>query len=543
MNSNKDVDRRNFLKQTSMTLSGLLLTGGQQISASPSLRPDKKTDKPNILFIITDHYAYYGHFDTANGKFGMPYTESLAKEGIFFKNAYCVQPLCSPARASMMSGVYPSKHGMRWNTGASRSEKFARTEFKPEQKLYSHFLSQAGYRNGYFGKWHCAETKTAADYGFEGWSLPDYGKIYMSDAYKDYCRKRGLGDATALIEHSVNHPKWEGTKQVLHHKSTWRFMNNSGILQGPKEAHEENFVANLAIEKLHEFSKSKQPFSMTVSFWGPHHAYFPSEEYAGKVDPSKIKELANFRDDYAKKPHRHIEHRDHTHEGKNRWRNNWPIWQSILARCYEQMLQIDDAIKDVVETLKKLGLYDNTIIIFCADHGDSVASRGGLWDKSSTYTEEVARVPMFVRFPKKIKEPYISDKLVSNMDTTATILDAAGVEVPEYFDSRSLLELVDNPNQWRDVLVSEHNGKGDKVLERIAIKGNYKYVAALPERDELYDLKNDPNEFVNLVDDKKYQHVKQQMQQELIRHMEENRTYEFEDEDKLLEKLRLAHQS
>ena len=108
--------------------------------------------------------------------------------------------------------------------------------------------------------------------------------------------------------------------------------------------------------------------------------------------------------------------------------------------------------------MKSLGLYDNTIIIYCADHGDSVASRGGLWDKASTFTEEVARVPLFIHFPDRIRDGFVSDQLVSNMDVTATMLDAAGVQVPEYFDSRSLLDLADKSADWPEALICEHNG-------------------------------------------------------------------------------------
>ncbi len=493
--------------------------------------------KPNILFLISDHHAYCGHFDFANLKFGMPYTESLARDGIFFRNAYSVCPLCTPARSSMMSGVYPSRHGLLWNTECGRPGN--QTDFAADQRLYSDYLAEAGYRNGYVGKWHCGATRLPEGFGMEGWSLPHYGKVYMSDRYKEYCRARGLGDATALIERSVHRPQWEGTEQVLHHESPWHFMDTSGILRGPKEGHEENFVSNLAIEKLNEFAESDQPFSLTVSHWGPHNAYLPTGEYAGRINPSDIDELPTFRDTFEGKPHRHIVHRDQKQAGKNRWQGDWSAWQGILARCYEQILQLDDAIKDVVETLKELGLYDNTIIVYCADHGDSVASRGGLWDKASTFTEEVARIPLLVHYPKRIKEGVISGHPVSNMDVTATMLDAAGVEVPEHFDSRSLLELADNVD-WREALICEHNGHDLDIFQRIVIKGDYKYVAAVCDGDELYDLMNDPNEFINLVDSEEHAAAKRELQDILVTHMEAEQ--QRQDGRKLLERVRAGPQ-
>jgi hypothetical protein len=97
------------------------------------------------------------------------------------------------------------------------------------------------------------------DYGMEGWSLPDYGKIYMCDAYRSYADQRQLGEARARIEYNLNHPEWAGQTLTLHHESPWHFMNGSGVLEGPPEAHEEQFVAHRAVEELRELAKGPQP--------------------------------------------------------------------------------------------------------------------------------------------------------------------------------------------------------------------------------------------------------------------------------------------
>ena len=136
-----------------------------------------------------------------------------------------------------MTGVYPSRHGLIWNTGHKDPRNL--NDFRADQRLYSHYLSEAGYRNAYVGKWHCGHEKLPVDYGAEGWSLPGYGLIYMSDAYKQYADERGLGDARAYVEHSLDCADWKGQTIVLHDPCPWTFMNNSGILVGPKEAHEE----------------------------------------------------------------------------------------------------------------------------------------------------------------------------------------------------------------------------------------------------------------------------------------------------------------
>jgi arylsulfatase A-like enzyme len=154
----------------------------------------------------------------------------------------------------------------------------------------------------------------------------------------------------------------------------------------------------------------------------------------------------------------------------------------------------------VLDALDELNLSQNTLVIWCADHGDAVASHGGLWDKGSIFSEEVARVPLALRWPARLRTPKVVDRLVSNMDVTATMLSGAGIEVPSEMDSRNLLPLgEDDEADWPDHLICEHNGHGQNVLQRIAYKGRCKYIAALYDGDELYDLRDDPYEMNNLV--------------------------------------------
>jgi arylsulfatase A-like enzyme len=483
-----------------------------------NIRVTKMDKKPNILFIITDHQAYYRHDRDREFSYKWPNYEAFAEEGARFERAYAVCPLCSPARASMMTGLYPSAHGLRWNTEARHS--LNRWDFRPGQLLYSHYLSQAGYRNTYVGKWHCGHERLPIDFGIEGWSLPDYGRVYMSEAYQQYAAERGLGDARAHIEYNLNHPEWQGQMLVLHDPSPWKFMNGSGVLEGPPEAHEEFFVAHLAVEKLKELSRSSQPFSLVASFWGPHQPYYPTEPFASMVEPTSVPEYPSYRDDLAGRPFRYLSHREFSKSAAT-W-PEWSAWQKILARCYGQGLQTDAAIGQVLEALEELGLAQNTLVIWVADHGDAVASHGGLWDKASTFIEEVARVPLALRWPEGIEGGKRVDQLVSNMDATATMLDAAGVALPQAMHSRSLLPLCRDPSTagWPDHLICEHYGHGLFLPQRMIIQGQYKYVAALFDMDELYDLDSDPYEMNNLIDVPEFAQVRNDLRGRLIDHLE-----------------------
>ena len=475
--------------------------------------------RPNIVFIIADHQAYYGHDRAGEYEYKWENFERFAAEGVRFDRAYSVCPLCSPARSSMMTGVYPSAHGIIMNTEAAAYGNQA--DLDSGQLLYSHYLSQAGYRNGYVGKWHCGRQRLPIDYGIEGWSLPDYGKIYMSDAYRAYADERGFGDARALIEYNVNYPEWRGQEIVLHDPSPWKFMNGSGILAGPPEAHEEQFVAHLACEKLREFAAGDQPFSLVVSLWGPHQPYYPSADYADKVEPYEIPEYPSFRDDLGGRPFRYQFHKEISHRSSQAW-PDWSTWQEILARCYAQGYQTDAAIGTVLDTLDELSLAENTIVIWLADHGDAVASHGGLWDKSSTFIEEVARVPMAIRWPAAIEAGQQTDQLVSNMDATATMLDAAGIDRPGYMHSRSVLPLCQSPDDadWSDELICEHLGHSYLFPQRMILHDRYKYVFSLHDMSELYDLQEDPFEMKNLVHDPQFADVIVNMRGRLIQHLE-----------------------
>ena len=474
--------------------------------------------QPNIVFIIADHQAWYGHDRPGEYDYKWENYERFAAQGVRFERAYSVCPLCSPARSSMMTGEYPSSHGIIMNTEALMYGNQA--DLRPGQRLYSHYLSQAGYRNGYVGKWHCGSERLPFDSGIEGWALPDYGKIYMSDEYKRYAEERGYGDARAQIEYNINYPEWRGQEITLHDPSPWKFMNGSGILAGPPGAHEEQFVAHLACEKLREFAKSEQPFSLVVSLWGPHQPYYPSAEYADRVDPAGIPEYPSFRDDLSGRPLRHLFHREISHRSAQAF-SDWSTWQEILARCYAQGHQTDAAVGEVLDTLDELDLTDDTIVIWLADHGDAVASHGGLWDKSSTFIEEVARVPMAIRWPAAIAPGQTTSAFVSNMDATATMLDAAGNATPDSMHSRSVLPLCqDSGADWDDELVCEHVGHGHHFPQRMLLHDRYKYVFSLHDMNELYDLEADPYEMNNLIHDPGHAAVVSEMRARLTRHMQ-----------------------
>ena len=479
--------------------------------------------KPNILWIITDHVLHYGHNRPGEFEFTRPHLDEFCNQGVTFDRAYSVSPTCTPARSSMMTGQYPSRHGQRWNTLTFPPHN--RNDFASGQRLYSHHLSSAGYRNAYIGKWHCGHQRLPVDYGIEGWSLQGYGAVYMSEEYESYRRELGLGPATAHIENHRLHPGYNGKTAILHSDTdrSWHFMDAFGVLQGPPEAHEVNFVEHLCSKKIRELAAGGQPWSLAASFWGPHHPYFPSEPYASMYAPHSIPEYPSFGEVYRNKPYRHVIHRDSTYLGRaDMW--DWSTWSRALALAYGQARQLDDAVGKLLATLEETGQAENTFVVYCADHGDAAASHSGVWDKSSTCIEEVMRVPLAIRWPAGFQGGKRTEALVSNMDITATILEAAGIQPPAAMQSRSLLPLCKNTTgtAWPDHLVCEHNGHHNDILQRMIVTDRYKYVAALMDGDELYDLLEDPYEINNLINSSEHEGLLRELRARMVEHMKAN---------------------
>lgn len=474
-----------------------------------------ESQKPNILWLIVDHMAFAGHYRQHLPDYHWPHLEALAQQGIWYERAYTTVPVCTPARASLMTGQRPSKHGLRWNPEYNILQNLQ--DFRNGQRLFNHRLAEQSYHTSYIGKWHCGRKKLPSDYGMSGWSMPDYGNVYGCDEYKAYLQTLSLAQPTCKLDHQLFDPTMDGREVLMDPPEPWTYMDGCGVLQGDERAQEQFFVAHRAQQELKTLQNSEEPWCMVASFWGPHHPYIPSESFASKIDPKAIKPYPSFDEDMNSKPFRFGIHRDlrcdfRAHE---RW-PNWSTWQTVMARCYAQGLQTDAAIGQLLAALDATGEADNTLVIVTADHGDAIASHGAGWDKYSTYTEEVGRVPLVMRWPQKINAGERSKRLVSGLDITATLVAAANADSSD-LDGRNLLASKDNPTddeQNEEPLVVEHYGhSGDVAFQRIVYHADWKYVVAWGDEDELYNLADDPYELSCRLHDDSVADILQKMQQ------------------------------
>ena len=485
------------------------------------------SDKMNIIMITNDHQAYYRHGWDGGVVPKCPCFDALAAEGVSFNRMYAVAPLCVPVRTTLVTGLYPHNHKNVTNN----------THAPFNHELIFSALERAGYSSYYFGKWHAGPGK-ATDFGPEGFSREDYGNPYLSPEYKQYLADRNLEMPRRRIEKVfttpdfiIQHPDLvEGNEEYVSDKF-FSGENAVGVSLGPKESHESFFLAEMACQQLETIAGEREqsggePFFMRVDFWGPHHPHFPSQEFVDMYDPADIPVYPSFSDTLENRPQIY---RKETFEPIADPEGNLIIpnplswerdWQLICSRAYAHITQVDAAGGKIIDALKSLGLDENTVVIWTTDHGDALASHGGLWDKGSYMTEEVMRVPLAIRVPGNRCPGSTAEELANTVDIPATILDLAGATMAETIDGRSLVPFIDQPDaRERTALLCETYGIGyGKVHNgKMVVTDTMKYIWNEGMMDELYDLKQDPYEMRNLIDHSRYAETVAELRSKLVR--------------------------
>jgi arylsulfatase A-like enzyme len=433
----------------------------------------------------------------------------LAKESRVYENAYTACPLCSPARASILTGLFPHGHGITCNTeniGCNVSE------LNDSPTLLPRILSANGYSCGFNGKWHLGTSggnsfgsgrKAAlpSDFGYEGMDFPGHGGIGMN--YPQY--KKYLEDNS----YSVNVEIKEEMLPLLY--GSWKEGEEVGV---------PHFITDHTISLMEDFRKRDKPFFMHHNFWGPHQPYYVPEKYLRMYDDVEIPQWKNFEcDENSLGPYCKLR------KLANKNRTNWKAWQELIKHKYAFMTYIDHQVGRMLDYLDSSGLADNTIVIFTADHGDNLGTHGGLLDKGFVHFEDTHRIPLIMREPdKKGSRP---EDLASLLDVYPTILEKAGIEAPEHIHGRSML----SKEAPRDYVVTEFHGLGGATLSMRTIRsGNLKYGWTCCY-EELYDLETDPYEMKNLAENPDYAESLKEMKLKLLNWMNKssdqlNRYYE-----------------
>jgi len=509
-------NRRDFLKSGIAGLAGLSAAGSllSTLQAVPVANAAKKGEnQPNIILFFTDQQRL-----SAIGAYGKtvcktPNIDRLAAEGVRFENAYTACPLCSPARASVMTGQHIHTH----RVGANIGEYGCNNNQLPDSPdLLSRRLQAAGYSCGYTGKWHLGDwphglkgSAMAKDYampstrGFIGQDFSGHGDGgFGYDEYKQYLKKNGF-------EHKVRPHKKDGLT-----------IRRYGILEGPVESTVPYFLANNTISMIDQFIQGRQPFFIWHNNWGPHEPYYVPEKYYNMYKDVKIPQWENY-NWRPQNPHGPDQLKRHPNVDKLQWED----WEESIRHYYAFATLIDEQIGRVLDHMEKKGIADNTIIIFSSDHGETLGSHGGLVDKGWTHYEEMQRIGLIVKNPRKPNENKsgkVRTELASSLDLYPTILDYAKADYgKKKIHGRSLVDLVEGKTtEWRDCVFVEFFGLGSMATNMVTCRWkNIKYGYTCSNKDELYDLEKDPYEMTNLLDDPAYAQTAEMMKRRIYTFM------------------------
>lgn len=438
---------------------------------------------PNILFLCTDQLRYDCTGPSGSGRAQTPHVDRLASQGMWFSHAYTPIPTCCPARQSLLSGLWPDRHGGLWNYDIFLPVRLF------EAPTWTEALHDAGYRMDFIGKWHVHPTRTPLDFGYD---------TYLDvDAYGTWRSEQGLPDYVVPGAH------WFG-----------------GHDPGPTEASRPFWLADQAIQRLETYAISDQPWHLRLDLVEPHIPCCPTQPFLDLYADEALRPWGNFPDPLTGKPY--IQHQMRLSWGLEDY--TWADWQPVVHRYLAMVSQTDAALGRVLDALDRLGLTENTVVIFTSDHGDACGSHGFI-DKHYVLYDEVVRVPLLIRWPDHVAANTRSDAFVVHaLDVASTCCDLAGVPIPDGFQGDSLLPLLqgNTPESWRDAAYSTYNGQQFGLYNQRMIRTyDWKYIWNPTDVDELYDLTNDPSECHNRIADPACGSVLKNLRHRLLAHLQE----------------------
>jgi N-acetylglucosamine-6-sulfatase len=436
-----------------MAISRREILMGAAAAAAPAAE-----SRPNFLFILIDDLRFDALHLTGHSFAQTPNIDRIGREGMIFRNAFVTTPLCSPSRASFLTGQYVHTHGILDNT--------ERGETSHRLVTFPRLLRDAGYETAYIGKWHMGRDDTPRP-GFDRWvSFPGQGQFIDPAMNLDGERIKASGYMTDLL---TDH----------------------------------------AVEFLRR--KRDRPFCAYLAHKAVHGPFTPAERHKTLYSGETIRRAANAKDDRAGKPAlRRVEDA----------RQSGPSDEVILnqLRCLKS---IDEGVGRLLNTLRDTGQLDNTLVLFTSDNGYFWGEHG-LGDKRASY-EEAIRIPMLARYPRLMKAGAEATAAALNIDIAPTFLELARVKAPAAIEGRSLVPVMrGNAKNWRRSFVVEYFE--EKQFPRIAgykcvrtERWKYTRFNELQGMDELYDLKADPQEMNNRINDPAAAGALREMKAELDR--------------------------
>jgi len=441
-------------------------------SAAAGLMSAQSTKPRNIIFILTDDHRYDAMgFLKGQSWLETPHMDAMARNGVHAPNAFVTTALCSPSRASILTGQYAHKHRVVDNNNPIPSG----TTFFPEL-----LRQQAGYQTAFIGKWHMGGEGDDPQPGFDRW-----------------VSFRGQGTYT---------PSRNG-------------LNIDGK-RVPQKGYVTDEMTDYALDWLNTTDKQK-PYFLYLSHKAVHADFVPAPRHKGKFNGKKFVYPQTFANP---KPGQKVPM--WVQNQRNSWHGvEYPYHSKLdIAEYYqryaETLCAVDDSVGRVMDWVRSRNELDSTLVIYMGDNGFAFGEHG-LIDKRTAY-EESMRVPMLLQCPELFGRGKKLNEVVANIDIAPTCLTAAGVKVPDSMQGRSFLDLAQGKKtEWRDGLLYEYYWERNfpQTPTMHAIRSDrYKYIRyqGLWDLDELYDLQNDPLETKNLIDSPEHLQVAREMNRKLF---------------------------
>ncbi len=433
----------------------------------------------NVIFILTDDHRWDAFSFMGHPFLETPNLDRLAREGVHCKNAFVTTSLCSPSRASILTGMLAHRHRVINNY-----------EPTPEGLVFfPQYLQKAGYQTAFLGKWHMGHVDDSPKPGFDYW-----------------LSFRGQG-----------HYFPPGPRYTLN-------LNGRRV---PQRGYITDELTDYAIHWLRQRDRSR-PFFLYLSHKAAHGPFQPAPRHKGRYAGKPFPKPPTFQDapaDVLLKPRWVRDQRDSWHGVEFLYHGRLGRIEEIYRAYCETLLAVDESVGKLMDYLAKEGILDSTIIIYMGDNGFGWGDHG-LIDKRTAY-EWSMRVPLIVRCPELFRPGTTIEEMVANIDIAPTILAAAGLKAPDTMDGMNFLPLLKGERvRWRDALLYEYfwerNFPQTPTMHAIRTK-RFKYIHyyGIWDIDELYDIQADPHETRNLAYDENYRDVVRQLNKRLFDMLEQ----------------------
>ena len=448
------------------------------------------TKRPNILIVMTDHQR--GDTVLPEHPARTPRMDAFAAQGLTFTEAHCPTPHCCPSRATFQTGLYPSRHGV-WNNVCN--DQALSRGLAEGVRCWSEDLAEAGYRMAWSGKWHVSVEEGPGDRGWGDVRFVSGGKgDFHAKTWEAFERDARQPEPGERPEATVLRPGY----------GPWRCY---GDHSWQRHAHDEKAVSG-GLDALGDLAGEADPWCLFVGLIGPHDPYDAPSEFVDLYDLDDVPLPVSYADRMDDKPavyrrmRRQIFDQLSEREIRDAIRHFW-AYCSYLDHKFGQLL----------DALEASGQADDTLVLFCSDHGDYCGEHG-LFAKGIPCFRGAYHVPAVVRWPAGLALPGRREQaFVSLADFAPTFLDVAGVRAERHFTGASLLPFLQGrqPATWRDDLHTQCNGVELYYTQRSVRTADWKYVHNGFDFDELYDLRNDPDEMTNLASLERYRPAVQEM--------------------------------